>query len=236
MISMAQTITEQIGRLQGLDVANAANLLAAVQAAHAFDATRSSLMATAINQQVVYTTRGAAKGPSTQTIKDVRSYFTPSDWEVFEDPKLTLNQKVNAGADRMMLLGVKNPTEATVKSIAAAIASAHFPSAAPGALHGLVIDVKLAMHARRNHDTGTGQHIFRYPDDPRNLSQEMLAVAYPSDQPVRKEIAVYSVLMNKIPLRKTNQQLSHAGVHPATLGHPLSSGSSSSAQAAQLNN
>ena len=207
MKHMAQSIADQVQKMQGLDVANAARLTTGIQATRSFDAIHIGMIATAINQQVTTPKGGKTQVRGVQTIKDVRNYFTAGDWAVFEDEKLTLSQKVSTGADRMMLLGMRNPSEATVKSIAAAIAAAHFPTAPAQQLHALVVDVKMAMHARRNHNTGTGQHLTRYPDNPQNLSQSMWTAAYPNGDPIQKDISGFTVLLNRIPLRTSNRQL-----------------------------
>ena len=109
MKSMAQSIISQIGTLPELDVANASRLSTALQATRSFGVHEVGLMGTAINQRVTsHVGKGTSSSTKTQTMRDVRNYFTQNDWAVFQDEKLTLGQKVNIAADRMMLLGLKN--------------------------------------------------------------------------------------------------------------------------------
>lgn len=88
-----------------------------------------------------------------QTLLLVENFLTSSDWQVLEATG-TAAWKVNRLMDRLLLLGLSHPSEATTKRVAAVVALHHFPQAEPRELHNLVGEVKTAAAHRKSHDTG----------------------------------------------------------------------------------
>ena len=93
-----------------------------------------------------------------------------------------------------------------MKQVAAVIASSHFPGAGANELHGLVVDIKMAVHSRREHDVGADAPRM-YPEQPESLSQALWSSAYSTERPIRKEIPGFTVMTKRIPLRSSNAQL-----------------------------
>ena len=208
MTSMSQSLKDQIGRLPEVDVASAARLNDAVQHASSFSAALKAEMATAITERCTQATNsGLASKRTLQTMKDARGYFTPTDWQSFEDENITLCQKVNVCADRLMLVGMRNPSEQTLKTVVAVLAVSHFPHAAAKELYGLVIDLKMAMHSRRGHDFPQRLLLTKFPLMPDGLSHELFARAYSQERPTYKDTNGYTAMVAKIPLRNTNKHL-----------------------------
>ena len=207
--SMTDSLSHQINELGTMDVAAAARMNTAIQGTVSFLVEHKQQIASAIATRVLQPTAGKCRR-GTQTLTDVRKYFTENDWKVFEDPKITLSQKVIVACDRLMLLGLKNPSETSVRAIAAALALVHFPSASPNELYGLVVDIKMGLHARRDASTDVVPphlYICKYPDTPRDLPPDCYNLAYGHENAVHKDLSGYSAMMNKIPLRSTNRQL-----------------------------
>ncbi len=75
------------------------------------------------------------------------AFLTPGDWEALRDGTRSLPQKVLVVCDRLHRLGLRTATEATVKGVAATVASAHCPEASPAALHALALEVKAALRS-----------------------------------------------------------------------------------------
>ena len=208
MVSMAESIAAQIKVLPGLDVGAAAELNDAITKSTTFGLEQKQLMANAVNDKcmdVAVTTTPQRRG--TQQIRDARNYFTEGDWNVLNNQSIASIQKVAVCCDRLSLAGLRNPSEASVRSIVAIIACAHCPTAQPPMLHGLVLDVKSQLQSRLQTKLPTHLHVQNFPDDPKHLPDELRASAYSQESPVMKDVSGYNAMIAKIPLRATNRSL-----------------------------
>ena len=208
MQSMAESVASQIRVLPALSVADAARMNAAVQNTQSFRQTQKALVATAINAKVTQALPTGNTKANQQTMADARNYFTTQDWAVFENSEVTMAQKVTVCCDRLMMLGLRNPSERTIKAVASVLALVHCPHASYDELYGLVSQLKMGIHARRTtHITPAHLHVTRYPPNPSGLAQELYRIAYAVETPLTKELEGYAGMMGRIPLRSTNKFL-----------------------------
>ena len=222
MNSMAQSIAGQVRMLPVLSVSDAARMNNAVQNTTSFRLEQKTIVATAINTKVTQTTPASSTKRGQQTLADTRAYFTANDWAVFEDPTISLSQKLTVCCDRLMLLGVRNPAESTIKAAAAPLALAHSPEASADELYGLVAQLKMGIHARRQSHNPNLLHVATYPPTPAGLAQELYQSAYSIEAPITKTLHGYVTMMGKIPLRNTNKSLqTHAGRVAPNLPSPV---------------
>lgn len=212
-MKMAKSMVMQFKTMASLTPAAAARLNQAITES-SFDSESRELLGNAVSEMMldgVLQEAGKVHKKTTQTLNNVTAYMTESDWAVFNMPNATAEQKITKLVDRLVLLGVKNPSELTVKHCVALIASAHFVHPPDGGvLHGLVQQLKLNMQARRAIDESTLEFVGTYPAEPSQLSAGLYAHAYPdpADKPVLRVIDGYSAMLSRIPLRSTNKALS----------------------------
>ena len=67
---------------------------------------------------------------------------TQSDWEIFGDSGKTFQQKALAFFERMQMLRVTQPNEATIKGGVALINVVHLPDTDASQLHGMALTLK----------------------------------------------------------------------------------------------
>ena len=185
-----------------LTAACATRLNTAIAAAK-FSPDQKTQLATAIANRVSTAQVASTK---TQTLKAVLGYFTATDWSVFESESMQTIHKVGRLADRCRLLGLVNPSEATVKHLAAVIAVAHCPTAQPADLYPIVVQVKAAIQHQKCAVTTL---MANYPDCPSDLPKEVYDSAYPSDPPIVKKCPGFVAVLGNVPLRKTNRAVSN---------------------------
>lgn len=203
MKAMVTSLCNQVAAVGSLALVDAPELNEAI-AASSFPDGQKQLLATAVAQRCLTQVEDApSKRRQTQTIQNILHYLTQSDWDAIRSG-ISQGQKVARVMDRMWLLGVRNPAEATVRSVAAAIASGHCPDASQADLHSLVLDVKGAAAARKNVPSSL-PHIVVFPDDPADLPASLRQSAYTTeDPPVAHAVPDWLGLVSRVPLRKTN--------------------------------
>jgi hypothetical protein len=199
MDGMVNSLLLQLGNI-ALTTANATLLNTAVSESK-FSEEHKLKLATTIASRVSVAPIPTKK---TQTLTAVLGYFTETDWAFFEDKAVLMFHKVGRLADRCRLLGLVNPSEATVKHLAAVIAVAHCPTGAPQELHQLVLHVKQSISSFKG---SIQAMVTRFPDNPDELPQDVFAAAYPSDKPVTKKCPGFQAVLGKIPLRVSNKSV-----------------------------
>ena len=145
--SLAKSIASQIAVLPSVTVQDAAQLNTAIESS-VFAQEEKALLAQAVTKACmsyqsgqIFTTRR-----STQMLRHPHAFLTASDWEVLESPSILVSQKISRMVDRLARIGLRNPSEVTVKSMAALIACVHLPSGQPSQLHAMVLECKTACH------------------------------------------------------------------------------------------
>lgn len=210
--AMSTSLQCQIQNLSRLDAANAAKLNAAITAS-AFHSDAKQALAAAVTSKTMGAMASAQAnhgGPRRcQTISTLEAYLTEQEWQALQDTQRTTAQKVQVLVDRVILLGLKNPSEATVRHIVAVLASAHCPDAPPDTLHSMVLDVKVAIHARA-HYCPTSHHLTTFPQDPKDLPTDLHAIAFATAQPAGNSIEGLATISARVPLRSTNKTLNYS--------------------------
>lgn len=220
-MQMAKSIAAQIKTIVTLSPAAAARLNEAISHS-GFPLESKQLLATTVSELTVGLVQSEKQARrTTQTLTNVQAYMTEGDWEIFNNKSATAEQKIIKLVDRLVLLGLRNPSEITIKSCIALVACSHFqhpPDA--NVLHGLVVQLKLAMQARKAIDLAGLEFLAVYPEEPSvpPLTTELFSHAYPNpqDKPVLRIIDGYSAMLSCIPMRTTNKALAkNAGAVPA---------------------
>ena len=128
--SMVSSIVSQIQCIEDLDISGSAKLNDALQASRWLTLESKRQIATAINGRCM---TAAAAPPSqrrgTQSVKDLTSYFTSSDWQTLENPNTAATKNIAVCCERLMLAGIRNPSECCIRHVVAVIALSHCPDA-----------------------------------------------------------------------------------------------------------
>ena len=186
--SMARSLASQVQALSELDIPGAAALNRAVGSS-GFDEPRTKLLADAIEYRLQHGPEALGRRGA-QTLRQPEAYLTASDWQGLEATTRTVAQKVCLLVGRLTLLGLSNPSEATVKHLVALLAAVHCPGASAEQLHGMATDLKAAARSRVRSSTRL-KHLLNYPANPRELSEAHWQSAYASEPPVHREPAKY---------------------------------------------
>ena len=190
-----------------LDPASASMLNAAIQSG-TWSADLKSTLASAVGDAAC-APASAQQRRATQTLTDVLSYCTETDWATFNNRELAVEQKMLRLTDRLSMVGLRSPTEASTRASVAVIAATHYqeiPDA--NTLHSLVMMFKNALQARKVPDATAMQYIVKHPKKPTHLPEQIYAAAYQSGPPVSRMIQGYFEMMSRIPLRSTHKSLS----------------------------
>ncbi len=210
MEGMCRSLCAQISGLRCLDVRDAASINESISAS-SFPADLKATMAQAVVQKTMTSNSGTgAATKCTQTVTTgLLNYFTADDWTIFENPACSLGQKVSRACERLRLLNLVNPSEATQKHITAVLASAHWPGGdpTPSATHALLMDIKQQVDQPRSNRVG-GQRLAVYPEAPADLPQDMFTSAYSgSDRPVQKDCPRLPLMLGQVVLRSSNKRI-----------------------------
>ena len=149
MEAMVRSITSQISCLKSLDMVAAAEVNSAISANTMFCSDQKKRLAAALDRRfaqgnisgVASRYRGGVR--VTQTMGGVNAYLCESDWAILES-RAGLQEKVCVLVDRLSMVGLTNPSEATTKTIAAVLACCHSPQGSPAHLFMLVQEVVFA--------------------------------------------------------------------------------------------
>ena len=214
--SMCTSLSKSITQLQVLDVSGAAHLTEVISSSGFDDASKTQL-ADAVARRVA-SSSGAQQQQhrrSTQTLQNVSNYMTPSDWELLNagGPAVA---KITVVVDRLGKLGMRNPSEVTIKHCTALVVSTHCTTEQSASeLHDMMLQVKAAFATRKGAPT-TLPHITMYPSDPSNLPEEVRAAAYATEGPEPRLVEGYYSTVARVPMRASNKGLHSASAMPST--------------------
>ena len=150
MGAMARSISSQIANLPALDVTAAAQLNAAIEAS-GFGVSEKQTLCKGVSNRTTTSVAISPQRRGTQTLANVSTYFTQQDWNILQDATKPIDTKLFKVVDRLALLGMRNPSESTTKSLVAVIAASHFDDTVDAsALHALVVHLKNALGSRRS--------------------------------------------------------------------------------------
>ena len=206
--SMVSSIVSQIQCIENIDISGSAKLNDALQASRWLTLESKQQIATAINGRCM-TAAAAPAGQrrGTQSVTDLTSYFTPSDWQILQNPNMAATKKIAVCCERLMMTGIRNPSESCVRHVVAVIALSHCPDALPNALHSMVLDVKASFAAKKSIKKTSQVHLAKYPTDPRELPSELYTPAYTDEAPIKQALVGYTAMVSKVPMRATNKHL-----------------------------
>jgi len=205
--SMATSLGKQLANLSSLDAGQAAVLNSEISASGFSAGEKSRLAEAVVNRCLATPSECKALRRGTQTMTTVSAYLAASDWAVLDAVASPLYAKITRIMDRLFLLGLQNPSESTVKCVAAIVACVHCPTAPPNALHNIVQEIKSVASARKGSAGGT-PHLTVFPGGPSNLPLELLQGAYSGgDGPVQRDVVGLSGMLARIPLRSTNRTI-----------------------------
>ena len=209
--AMTSSLLAQIQNIAKLDAGSAAKLNEALNGS-SFDIESKQELASAVAQKTMTSVAAAtAGGPRRlQTLCKLQAYLTEEDWATLQDGQRSIARKLQTLVDRLCLLGLQNPTEATIKHIVSVLACAHDLQMTAEVLHSHVIDVKAAIHARAG-TVHTSVRLTVFPDDPSELPAELYNAAYSDGDPQCVELPGLASMMARVPLRNTNKSLSGTG-------------------------
>lgn len=226
--AMCTSLLAQIRLLPSLSFAAASDINTALGIS-CFDNESKATLAAAIAQKTMESQQPAAASVSatrkvTQTLLAVTNYLTESDWRVLQDPGCVVWQKVHRVVERLTSLGLRNPSETTVRSVVACIACTHCHDGSGELLHSMVLDVKKAFAIHRcDRDLGRGS-LQRFPDNPYELPADIRGRYAPGDQPVSKVVDMFTPMMHRVPMRTTNKALSKPSTSPPTVAPTVALG------------
>ena len=210
--SMARSISLQIGNMKQLDVQGAASINKAINDSHFPEAERAMLARATQNKCLERTQQGMLRR-GTQTMLNVCEYFTDDDWKVFQNDSSSAHQKIMRMSDRLLLLGLTNPSESTVKHLVAVLACTHAGDTSADALLAFVHELKNALAMRRaTKKVPNLEHMPMYPESPQDLPRELYNHGYSdgAEPPVSVVLSNFNSILGQIPLRKTHGGLSTA--------------------------
>ena len=158
----------------------------------------------------------------------IPSYLTEEDWGYINGTH-SYHTKIAILCKRAKSLGVQSASEQTTKSIAATFLCGLTTLPEPSAMRQIVSDVKLSM-ASMAAPAGL-PFVLKYPANPLDLPQELLAAAYGPASPACKIPDKYTIVLKQVPLRVTHASLQKkekgSEITPATNQASASNSSSS---------
>ena len=196
--ALATSIINHMADVPWLDAVNAEALTNAVMSS-VFEPEERQKIVLNINNKIGCAPPAGSNGQkSTQRILTVLDYFTAGDWDILFDASKTLEQKLVRMVGRLVLLGLRNPSESSVKSLVAMLAAAHCPSSGSQELYGIVKSVKNAVEAHKADPWGF-PHVILYPASPVDLPKEIYDHAYTvEDPPTTKALPAFAFVLNKV--------------------------------------
>ena len=215
MQSMSNSLSSQISSM-AIDADGAASITTAINSSSLTGDMKTKL-ATVVAARFGADASILQTGKKTQTMTLPFVYFTASDWEKFGDTSLLVSTKVHTMVERLMSLGLCNPSETTVKALVATLACVHCPGAEGTMLHSIVVELKSMLSQSRatRHSAGS---MATFPETPGELARTLFDIAYPvqGDPPVHKHLTLFATTMSKVPLRTTNKALAQCRSQPAS--------------------
>ena len=183
MQSMSNSLSSQISSM-AIDADGAASITTAINSSSLTGDMKTKL-ATVVAARFGADASILQTGKKTQTMTLPFVYFTASDWEKFGDTSLLASTKVHTLVERLMSLGVCNPSETTVKALVATLACVHCPGAEGTMLHSIVVDLKSMLSQSRATRPSAGS-MATFPETPGELARTLFDIAYPvqGDPPV----------------------------------------------------
>ena len=208
MTSMANSVCMQISNMTSLDTQGACDINASINQS-SFPSTQKTALAHAVQNKLTTQNATPMRRTGLQTLNNVCSYFTNSDWVRFESG-CPLSQKTVCMVERLKLLHLFHPSEATMKNLAALLGTMHYPHAEATQLHSIVLEIKSSIHYMKMNLTVKHNLLLQYPMYPRDLPGEMFHGAYPNpaDPPIDKTLANFQSTLTRVPLRITKKCLS----------------------------
>ena len=215
MQSMSNSLSSQISSM-AIDADGAASITTVINSS-SFTGDMKTKLATVVAARFGADASILQTGKKTQTMTSPFVYFTASDWGKFEDTSLLVSTKVHTMVERLMSLGLCNPSETTVKALVATLACVHCPGAEGTMLHSIVVELKSMLSQSRatRHSAG---FMATFPETPGELARTLFDIAYPvqGDPPVHKHLTLFATTMSKVPLRTTNKALAQFRSQPAS--------------------
>ena len=120
----------------------------------------------------------------------IEHYFLEEDWKIFESTDLAAAPKLRTMSKRCALLGILCPGEKVLKR-SVAILECVDPDVAnkdQQVKRQMMHDLRAHLKAEDMRDSFPFAHIKVYPDDPKDLPDEVLQHAYGDQRPVRRNM------------------------------------------------
>ena len=142
-----------------------------------------------------------------QSLKEWWCYLTRSDWDVLQNPKLSVNRKMTTMVERAMAVGCNDPDQHAFRWGTALLAVTHYETPPePRKLWDLLKDFKACFKSEKK-DFGFSR-ILEYPASPSELPTDIFQSAYPGDdQPITIELKGINTVADNISLRSSNAKL-----------------------------
>lgn len=142
-------------------------------------------------------------------------YFLEEDWTIFESTDLAAAPKLRTMSKRLALLGITCPGEKVLKRSIAIIECVD-PDVAnkdQQVKRQMMHDLRAHLKAEDTRDSFPFAHIAVYPDDPKDLPDEVLQHAYGDQRPVRrnKQLADLDARFAASGYRSTHKTLRRTG-------------------------
>lgn len=205
MEAMARSLHAQISNTV-IDYNDATTLTQHIRAS-AFSDSIKDMFTTAVAERALHTTavHGSAHA-RTQVLLYPLNYFTRTEWGLFNDQTRSQTHHVAVAGHRFKLLKVKNPSEQTLRNLAALIALMIWPGVDPPPQATLALVAELKAYIRLSPVEG-GPRVDHYPPDPSNLPRALYTHAYTTEPPVRVTLSRYHEMCTRVVLRTSHNSV-----------------------------
>ncbi|CAK0856731.1 unnamed protein product [Prorocentrum cordatum] len=165
------------------------------------DMEAATLVSAEINSELGNVAAGVrnadAAGRPNQTTSCLEKFFTKSDWQTSQDPRLSMQPKLKCAGTRMAKLGCSRPSTPTLKrgvSILLVVACDY--AVEPHAKKQRCHDLKEVIQSWGNNIKCPMGHVRSYPHNPSDLREDVKNFAYDVDHPVDSPAAVVSACLD----------------------------------------
>ena len=146
-----------------------------------------------------------------QHITNYVSFMTDEIADTITSSDISINNKIYVGVDLCALLGIFNPSEASVRHMVATLIALGIPDVEDSSKdkYDIVMAFKAKLAAKKKALGPCAwpyMHIVNYPDDPNDLPDDVFAHAYSTHAPMISppEISKLASLERSVPLRITH--------------------------------
>lgn len=190
--SKVMNLEQQLTAGDGLKILNKASLLSPGLKELLQQCVQKKLLSAPVQQSML--------SLKPQTLLCPYNYFTKSEWELISNAETTLKNKMSTMCIRLRSLGFVSLSEQTVKAFLTLLISTL--DGIPNRSIQLEYVLKLKQAFAETPCHVKQPYVRQFPDHPSGLPPDMLATAYPAEQPCAVQIELFATIFSQTWVRK----------------------------------